>query len=85
MIGTLSVLLSRIFQPRSGGVFQVRAENGGGLERPCGDARVGQGVATDYARRLGRGFLVPAEGVGGDNTKACPPEGHRDDVSDGSQ
>ena len=54
---------------RSGGVFQVRAEDGGGFERPCGDARVGEGVAARDAWRYERGFIVPAEGVGGDDTK----------------
>ena len=32
-------------------VIQVRAEDGGGFERPCGDARVGEGVATNHDRR----------------------------------
>ena len=36
---------------RSGGVLQVRAEDGGGFERPCGGARVGEGVATNHDRR----------------------------------
>ena len=37
--------------PRGGGVFQVCAEDGGGFERPCGDARVGEGLATNHDRR----------------------------------
>ena len=44
--------------------ISCRAEDGGGFERPCGVARVGQGVATNHGRREERGSLVPAEGMG---------------------
>ena len=54
---------------RGGGVFQVRAEDGDGYERAEGTSRVGEGLATNHARRQERGFIVPAEGVGGGDTK----------------
>ena len=57
---------------RGGGVFQVRAEDGGGFERPCGDARVGQGVVKDYGWGYEGGFVGVDGGDEGSGGKSHP-------------